>query len=95
MSQQPKYLSDAGRALQALLDPNDPAFSGCDEVREALNDGRLRNYLQSWVMPTVNALANDDWPKWLKEANKVRAAHARNLVSGVSDKPAAFVKNVT
>jgi hypothetical protein len=77
MAKQPKYLSDAGVALQTLLDTSHPCFNGSEYVREALNDERLRLYVQSWILPTVEALASGNWPEWVKKDNARRAIRAR------------------
>lgn len=41
--------------VRLRLDPTHPDFSGSSEVEAALSDDKLRRYLETWVLPYVDA----------------------------------------
>lgn len=41
--------------VRLRLDPAHPDFSGSPEIRAALSDDKLRRYLETWVLPYVDA----------------------------------------
>lgn len=69
----------AAEVLRARLNVSDAGFAASDKVRRALET--IQPYLDTWVLPVVNSLVNEQWCGQRRQiradAAEVRARRSR------------------
>lgn len=54
--------SQALQILRARIDPEHPGFAGSEQVKESLSGPHMRLYIESWLLPLIDAVEEKTYP---------------------------------